>query len=59
MPDRLTKAQYKIVSLMASGRSPDEIAAALHLWVQAVYRRQGSVGKHLGVNATPEIVIWF
>lgn len=59
MPDRLTKAQYKIVSLMASGSSPDDIAMALHISVQAVYSHQDRVRQRLGVESNTEVVIWF
>jgi len=57
-PSHLTPAQTKIVSLMATGQSPDEIALALGVSVSSIYSHQDRIRHRLGLDSNLAVVAW-
>lgn len=53
---RLSDREYEVLRLLAAGRTPTEIAAALHLSVKTVSTHKSHVQEKLGVGSTAELV---
>jgi len=53
---RLSDREFEVLRLLAAGRSPTEIAAALHLSVKTVSTHKTHIQEKLGIGSTAELV---